>query len=49
MKASVLGRRGFNLSIPPDSIRNDIRRESVPFIGIHPPILVEFSGLTCQH
>ena len=35
--------------IEPDGIGNDIWRESVPFVGIHGPILVQIGDLTCQY
>jgi hypothetical protein len=50
------GEKVFDISVAqieaivePDSVADDIWRESVTFVGVHPPILADISNLTCQY
>jgi len=36
-------------AVKPDGLTNDVGWKSVAFVGIHPPILVQFGDLTCQN
>jgi len=46
----------FNVSVTqiesivkPDGITDDVRRESMALIGVHPSILAQIRDLTCQY